>query len=286
MTRLSKRWIPAKGMVAKRRNIRHKKLILTSLLISTAVIYAPLSNAAPIYKVVDKQSGRVTFTDNPQKYEQQSGKQISQMTIVTPTNNSSASANATANNGANTSSARMLPNLAINPSTSSSTHSNSAPAQPATISPNVKYQLTLIEPSTERAYRRPAQSIDVKVQLKPALQPGDIITIYLDGNQVGQGLSVSIATVDLLPGAHTVKVIVSNEKGQSMAQVSQTIYVIQNTPTLQNNKKIAQQLLAYEQLPWHQKILLKMRQDNIQFKPLAKKPTADTPMTLEEPVIQ
>lgn len=285
MTRLSKRLIPAKGMVAKRRNIRHKKLILTSLLISAAVIYAPLSNAAPIYKVVDKQSGRVTFTDNPQKYEQQSGKQISQMTIVAPSSNSSASANATANNGANTISARTLPNLATNNSTSSS-NNNSVPAQPATISPNVRYQLTLIEPSTERAYRRPAQTIDVKVQLKPALQPGDIITIYLDGNQVGQGLSASIATVDLLPGAHTVKVMVSNEKGQSMAQVSQTVYVIQNTPTLQNNKKIAKQLLAYEQLPWHQKILLKMRQDNIQFKPPVKKPTADTPMTLEEPVIQ
>lgn len=277
MTRLSKRLIPAEGMVAERHNIRHKKLILTSLLISAAVIYAPLSNAAPIYKVVDKQSGRVTFTDNPQKYEQQSGKQISQMTIVAPSSNSSASANATVNNGANTSSAT---------NTSSSTNSNSAPAQPATISPNVRYQLTLIEPSTERAYRRPAQTIDVKVQLKPALQPGDIITIYLDGNQVGQGLSASIATVDLLPGAHTVKVMVSNEKGQSMAQVSQTVYVIQNTPTLQNNKKIAKQLLAYEQLPWHQKILLKMRQDNIQFKPPVKKPTADTPMTLEEPVIQ
>lgn len=286
MTRLSKRLIPAKGMVAERHNIRHKKLILTSLLISAAVIYAPLSNAAPIYKVVDTQSGRVTFTDNPQKYEQQSGKQISQMTIVAPSSNSSASANATANNGANTSSARALPNLAINNSTSSSTNNNSAPAQPATISPNVRYELTLIEPSTERAYRRPAQTIDVKVQLKPALQPGDIITIYLDGNQVGQGLSASIATVELLPGAHTVKVMVSNEKGQTMAQVSQTVYVIQNTPTLQNNKKIAKQLLAYEQLPWHQKILLKMRQDNIQFKPPVKKATADTPMTLEEPVIQ
>lgn len=284
MTRLSKRLIPAKGMVAERHNIRHKKLILTSLLISAAVIYAPLSNAAPIYKVVDKQSGRVTFTDNPQKYEQQSGKQISQMTIVAPSSNSSDSANATVNNGANTSSARTPASSATN--TSSSTNSNSAPAQPAAILPNVRYQLTLIEPSTERAYRRPAQSIDVKVQLKPALQPGDIITIYLDGNQVGQGLSASIATVDLLPGAHTVKVMVSNEKGQSMAQVSQTVYVIQNTPTLQNNKKIAKQLLAYEQLPWHQKILLKMSQDNIQFKPPVKKPTADTPMTLEEPVIQ
>ncbi|WP_352337522.1 DUF4124 domain-containing protein [Psychrobacter sp. 16-MNA-CIBAN-0192] len=243
------------------------------------LFYAPLSNAA-VYKIVDEQTGRVTFTDNPQKYEKQAGKKISQMTIVAPVHNNSS---ANANN--NTSSSQTQANSATNSSTSVSTNSSTAPAQPSTISPNVRYQLTLIEPSTERAYRRPAQSIDVQVQLKPALQAGDIITIYLDGNQVAQGLSASIATVDLLPGAHIIKVMISNEKGQSLAQVSRTVYVIQNTAILQNNKKIAQQLLAYEQLPWHQKILLKLRQDNIQLNPPSK-PTADTPMTLEQPVVK
>ena len=266
-------------MVAERCKAEYKKHLLMSLFMGVALFYAPLSNAA-VYKIVDEHTGRVTFTDNPQKYEQQAGKKISQMTIVAPVHNNSS---ANANN--NTSSAQMQTNSATNSSTSVSTNSNTAPAQPSTISSNVRYQLTLIEPSTERAYRRPAQNIDVQVKLKPALQAGDIITIYLDGNQVAQGLSASIATVDLLPGAHVIKVMVSNDKGQSMAQVSRTVYVIQNTAILQNNKKIAQQLLAYEQLPWHQKILLKLRQDNIQLN-VPSKPTADTPMTLEQPVIK
>lgn len=268
MTRSSRR------LTLEGNKVGYKKHRLTSLsiLMSVALFNAPLSNAAPVYKVVDEQTGRVTFTDNPQKYEQQSNKQISQMTMVVPTpatNNSASSAN-TSNNA--------------NRSTDISTPTMSA--QSSTPAPRVNYQLTFLEPSTDRAYRRPAQNVDVKIQIKPALQAGNIVTIYLDSKQVAQGLSASIATVELLPGAHTLKAIVSNEQGQSLTQVSRTIYVIQNTPTLQNNKKIAQQLLAYEQLPWHQKILLKLRQDNIQLNVPATKPPADTPMTLEQPVIK
>ena len=270
MTRLVTGFIRRKGVVAEMYKTRYKKYILASLLINVALFYAPLSNAAPVYKVVDKQTGRVTFTDNPQKYEQQSDKKISQMNIIAPTpatNNSASSASTSVNSAGSLSTPQI-------------------PAQPMTANPKANYQLTILEPSSERAYRRPAQNVDVKVQIKPTLQVGDIATIYLDGNQVTQGLSASIATVDMLPGAHTIKVTVSNEKGQSLAQVSRTIYVIQNTPTLQNNKKIAQQLLAYEQLPWHQKILLKLRQDNIQLNNPPNKPKADTPMTLEQPIIK
>ena len=242
------------------------------------LFYAPLTNAA-VYKIVDEQTGRITFTDNPQKYEQQVGKKISQMTIVAPTTNSSASAN-------NSTPKTSAPQTPASPATSTSNSSANSNTSPASVSPRVNYQLTFIEPSSERVYRRPAQTIDVRVQLKPALQAGDIVTIYLDDKQVAQGLSASIATVELLPGAHTLKVMVSNEKGQSITQISQTVYIIQNTAILQNNKKIAKQLLAYQKLPWHQKILLKMRQENIQFKPPANKPAVDTPMTLEEPVIR
>ena len=118
----------------------------------------------------------------------------------------------------------------------------------------------MTEPHEERAYRRPAQSIEVNLQLKPALQGGDRVVIYLDGDEVAQGLSASIATVDIMPGAHNIQAIVKDDAGRTLAQAEQTVYVIQNTQTLQNNKKIAQQLLAYERLPWHQKVLLRLRQ--------------------------
>lgn len=225
---------------------KHKATVglLTVLLIGGASLYAPMANAAPIYKVVDAKTGQVTFTDRPQGYEQ-AGNQVSQTSVTTGNNSSS---NATQNSS--------------NQSTATTQAATTqAAAEPAT-APSVNYKMTITEPSEERAYRRPAQSIEVKVQLQPALQAGDSVSIYLDGNEVARALSASIATVDLLPGEHNVQAVVRNKDGKVLQQVARTVYVIQNNVTLQNNKKIAQQLLAYQNLPWHQKVLYNMRQKN------------------------
>ena len=262
-----------------KRTIFNKRLplsLLTGLVICTATLYAPMTNAAAIYKVVDAKTGQVTFTDRPQNYEQQAGKQISQTSVMTGNDsvaaNSSGQTNNTSNQPVNTTQAHAAANTTAN----SDSTANKAP---------INYQLTMTEPNEERAYRRPVQSIDVKVQVKPALQAGDSVSIYLDGNEVAQGLSASIATVDILPGTHSVKAVLKNKKGQIAKQVERTVYVIQNTQTLQNKKKIAEQLLAYQRLPWHQKVLLKMRQDGKQPNMQSfTKPVVDKPMTLEEPV--
>ncbi|SLJ84572.1 DUF4124 domain-containing protein [Psychrobacter sp. DAB_AL43B] len=241
------------------------KILLTGLLICTASLYAPMANAAAIYKIVDEKTGQVTFTDRPQNYEQQAGKQITETHITTDSNSSSSNVSTAANQ----------------------TTSTAPPTTVATKAPRVNYQLSMIEPSEERAYRRPAQSIVVTLQIKPALQAGDSVSITLDGNEVAQGLSTSISTVDILPGSHVINAVIKNAKGQTLKQISRTVYVIQNTQTLQNNKKIAQQLLAYQRLPWYQKVLLKMRQDGKQPNMQSfTKPIADKPMTLEQPVIK
>ena len=258
--------------------------LLTGLIISTASLYAPMANAAAIYKVVDEKTGQVTFTDRPQNYEQQAGKQISQTSVMT------GSDSVGANSSSQTSNANNQPvNTAQAPAAANTTGTTANSDSTANKAP-INYQLTMTEPSEERAYRRPVQTIDVKVQVKPALQVGDSVSIYLDGNEVAQGLSASIATVDVLPGAHNIKAVIKNKKGQVEKQVERTVYVIQNTQTLQKNKKLAEQLLAYQRLPWYQKVLLKMRQDGKQpnmlsfTKPIVDKPIVDTPMTLEEPV--
>jgi hypothetical protein len=252
--------------------------LLTGLVMSTASLYAPMANAAAIYKVVDEKTGQVTFTDRPQNYEQQAGKQISQTSVMTGSDsvgaNSSSQTNNANNQPVNTTQAPAANTTGT--TANSDTTANKAP---------INYQLTITEPSEERAYRRPVQSIDVKVQVKPALQAGDSVSIYLDGNEVAQGLSASIATVDILPGAHNIKAVIKNKKGQVAKQVERTVYVIQNTQTLQKKKKLAEQLLAYQRLPWHQKVLLKLRQDGKQPNMLSfTKPIADKPMTLEEPI--
>ena len=253
--------------------------LLTGLIISTASLYAPMANAAAIYKVVDEKTGQVTFTDRPQNYEQQAGKQISQTSVITSSDsvgaNSSSQTNSANNQPVNTTQA----SAANSTGTTSATANSNKTANKAPIN----YQLTITEPSEERAYRRPVQSIDVKVQVKPALQAGDSVSIYLDGNEVAQSLSASIATVDILPGTHNIKAVIKDKKGQAAKQVERTVYVIQNTQTLQKNKKLAEQLLAYQRLPWYQKVLLKMRQDGKHPNMLSfTKPIVDKPITLEE----
>ena len=255
--------------------------LLIGLIISTASLYAPMANAAAIYKVVDEKTGQVTFTDRPQNYEQQAGKQISQTSVMTSSDSVGANSSSQTNNANNQPVNTTQASAANSTGTTSTTANSNKTANKAPIN----YQLTITEPSEERAYRRPVQSIDVKVQVKPALQAGDSVSIYLDGNEVAQGLSASIATVDVLPGAHNIKAVIKNKKGQVEKQVERTVYVIQNMQTLQKNKKLAEQLLAYQRLPWYQKVLLKMRQDGKQPNMLSfTKPIVDTPMTLEEPV--
>lgn len=222
--------------------------------VALASLCTSLTNAAPIYKVVDEQTGQVTFTDRPQDYEQQVGKQVSQMAITTGNETSrSTSLNTTTN-----------PNTSRQSSNASQTvTATESPAINTKVTTPVNYQLAITEPSEERAYRRPVQNIDVNVQIKPALQAGDSVRIYLDDKEVAQGLSTSIATVNVLPGAHTVKAVIQGETGQTLEQVAITVYVIQNNTTLQNNKKIAQQLLAYQNLSWYQKLMLKLRQQEV-----------------------
>ena len=270
--------------------------LLTGLIISTASLYAPMANAAAIYKVVDEKTGQVTFTDRPQNYEQQAGKQISQTSVITSSDsvgaNSSSQTNSANNQPVNTTQASAANSTGTTSATANSTGTTSATAnsnKTANKAP-INYQLTITEPSEERAYRRPVQSIDVKVQVKPALQAGDSVSIYLDGNEVAQSLSASIATVDILPGTHNIKAVIKDKKGQAAKQVERTVCVSQNTQTLQKNKKLAEQLLAYQRLPWHQKVLLKLRQDGKQpnmqsfTKPVIDRPLVDTSMNLEEPI--
>ena len=236
-----------------------KSSVKVGLLTIATSLCMPLTHAAPIYKVIDEQTGQVTFTDRPQSYEQQTGKQISQIAITTGNEtNSSGVANTASSSATNGSDVITQPVAA--------TQTLNAPATAtttATVKAPVSYQLTIAEPSEERAYRRPVQNIDVNVQIRPALQVGDSARIYFDDKEVAQGLSASIATVDVLPGTHTIKAIIQSETGQTLEQITRTVYVIQNTTTLQDNKRKAEQLLAYQKLAWYQKLMLKLRQQEV-----------------------
>src|SRR5690606_29966368 len=148
---------------------------------------------------------------------------ISQTSVMTGNDTVGANSSSQTNN-ANNQPVNTTQASAAN--TTSTTTSTTANSDTTANKVPINYQLTMTEPSEERAYRRPVQSIDVKVQVKPALQAGDSVSIYLDGNEVAQGLSASIATVDILPGTHNIKAVIKDKKGQAAKQVERTVYVI------------------------------------------------------------
>lgn len=212
------------------------------LLAATAMVSfcATLTHATPIYKVVDEQTGQITFTDRPQPYEQQAGKQVTQTSVNTGTSSAPKAplSETRSNNSGNTD----LPTAAA--------------TRPTQI---INYQMAIIEPSTERAYQRPAQSIVIALDVQPALQNGDNVNIYMDDKLIAQGLSASVPTVGLQPGPHNIRAVLTTTSGQTRQQLVRTVHVIQNTMLLQRKKALAEQLMAYERLPWHQKVLLRMR---------------------------
>lgn len=255
MTTLSK--LKASKLKASKSNLCSRSSAISlwiGFLLTSASFYAITAKAAPIYKVIDESTGQVTFTDNPQVYEQQAGKQISETGITT----------------AQSSNNRM--NTAQSSSTQASSTSASTPLSPSQTTPPtmtvatqrapINYQLTMVEPTEERAYQRPSQSIVIKVQTQPLLQKGDTVVITLNGEIVGQGSNASVPTVDVVPGQHSVEVSIKNEAGQTLQQIQRTVYVIQNTAILRQKQQLAEQILAYQRLSWQQKLLLKIRQQD------------------------
>lgn len=233
-----------------------------TLAFSVLALTAVTGQAASIYKVVDKDTGRITFTDRPDSYQQDNNKQVSDTHIATVRSGAATSGtNATAYSatGTNTNAGQSL-----------TVQNNTPPAlttKAVASSTSATYRLAMTTPASSQAYRRPAQTIDIQLAVSPALKAADKIAIYLDGNEVAQGTTAQLPTIDMLPGEHQISGKISNEQGVVIAEVQQTIYILQNTFVLQQKKlkeqQLIEQLKAYEKLSWPQKLYLQMQQQHL-----------------------
>ena len=148
-------------------------------------------------------------------------------------------------------------------------------AEPLAVSqmqPMPNYQLVMLSPSIEQAYHKPAQNIEVSVQVHPSLRPFDAVVISIDGEPVAEGLTAQIPTINLNPGEHTLSVAVQDgQTGAQSASVSSKVYIIQNTHVRQRREAIAKQVEAYNRLPWYKKTYINLRQDDKSIPDAAKK---------------
>ncbi|CAM4063073.1 DUF4124 domain-containing protein [Psychrobacter arenosus] len=233
-----------------------------TLAFSVLALTAVTGQAASIYKVVDKDTGRITFTDRPDSYQQDNNKQVSDTHIATARPGAATSGtNATAYSATSTN---------TNAGQSLNVQNNTPPAlitKAVASSTSATYRLAMTTPASSQAYRRPAQTIDIQLAVSPALKAADKIAIYLDGNEVAQGTTAQLPTIDMLPGEHQISGKISNEQGVDIAEVQQTIYILQNNLVLQQKKlkeqQLIEQLKAYEKLSWPQKLYLQMQQQHL-----------------------
>ena len=211
---------------------------------------------ADIYKVT-KPDGQVVYTDVPPVGQAGEGMRIE--VVPEPNRNTNQMPNQPTSQPQGTAQQTTGSDIATNARDVSLASINNTLNSAYATNANIDYALNIVTPSDERAYRKPAQSIDVSVNVSPRLQAGDTVSILVDGVEMSTGSTASIPTDTLNPGEHTLSVQVRRADGSTSGSDSMTIYVIQNTQTLQRKVRFEEQMRAYQQLPWHQKMLMRLR---------------------------
>lgn len=133
--------------------------------------------------------------------------------------------------------------------------------------PAQAYTVSIINPAQEQAYLRPAQNIDISVQVSPTPTPLHTLVVRLNGNYIAANQNnLSLATIDYDVGNYLLSAELQSETGQVIAQDSRMIYIIpQNNLISQERERQAAQQAAYDALPWYKKLYINMRQGDVEL---------------------
>ncbi len=91
--------------------------------------------------------------------------------------------------------------------------------------PIPQYTIKIASPAPEQTFQNEAQSINVSVNVTPALEQEDLIALYVDGTASGDpGSSATITTPWLERGSHTLQAKIIQPKGKGAESEVITIY--------------------------------------------------------------
>lgn len=114
------------------------------------------------------------------------------------------------------------------------------------------YHIQITDPDKDRAYHRPAQSIDVQATVSPTLEMGYTTAVLLNGKIVADGLTASVPTIDLVAGEYTLEAIVMDKNAQTVASDTRTVYIIQNNQIQRKKRAAIAEREAYDNSSiWH-----------------------------------
>jgi hypothetical protein len=89
-----------------------------------------------------------------------------------------------------------------------------------------RYDSCALTPTADQTFTNP-EEVSLGVALQPALRPGDVLELRLDGTPVGGANAMSYVMKPAFRGAHTVSVSVKDQYGRSLCQASSTFHVFQ-----------------------------------------------------------
>jgi len=159
----------------------HKTLILTLALVSC---YA----TAGVYRWVDE-NGQAHFSDQPRSGAVQI--KLKETSVYTP------------------------PSLEDTESSSQTEQQDNAEEKTGEV---IEYEsIAVVSPENNQVVRSEGGALDISVELRPGLQPGHKIRVYLDGNQAAQDLDATQITLQNTDrGTHSIAVGVIDENNKEL----------------------------------------------------------------------
>ena len=83
---------------------------------------------------------------------------------------------------------------------------------------SVPYEVVkVVSPLPDETIRDNNGTISVRLELAPALQPGHVVEILLDGTAIGSGSATSASVTNVDRGSHTVAAVVKDASGKVVA---------------------------------------------------------------------
>ena len=90
-----------------------------------------------------------------------------------------------------------------------------------------RYRLAITSPANDEAVRQNAGNVTVTVDLKPALQPGHRLRLYLDGNLLDNGGTRTTVNLTNVPrGTHTLRAEVVDGNGKVLRRATSTFHLL------------------------------------------------------------
>lgn len=96
-------------------------------------------------------------------------------------------------------------------------------------------KLEITEPTDDSTIAGNAGQISIKLALEPPLdaEQGDMVSIFLDGNEIGQGKSTALTLTNVDRGTHSLQAVVKNAKGSALITSSSITVHLQRVSSLQ-----------------------------------------------------